>query len=519
MSATNEVSNNKRIAKNSLLLYLRMMITIAVGLFTSRVTLQVLGIQDYGLYNVIASFVITFAFFSTSLSSAASRYIAFYIGKDGGKGEASKKVFGNILLVHFGFAAFIFLVAETFGLWYVRNKLQIPVGREEVAFWVYQFSIISTMLITISSPYNAAIIAYEKMSAFAYISILDCILKLLIVYVLLLVSFDKLIFYSALFMGIQVLDRIIYGLYCVRHFSSTQVGPSYDKSLFYGIFKFIGWSLIGNFAVVGQTQGLGLILNLFWGTCINASHGIAVQVQNVIKGFCVNFQMAVNPQIFKKYANGEIDGMHNLLLFSSRISYCLLLAFCLPFLYEPEAILKIWLTEVPEQTENILRVILLTMLLFSLSNPLTVSIRATGNIKTYQIAEGLVLLLALPLSYIYLSIFSAPPVHVFVIVFITECLAMLVRAFIVLPKIGLKFRTYFGQVVMPVVKISVTSIVLPSFLSITIEHSLLGSLCVCISSVLSTATCTYLWGLNCDERKYVKRYMAKITHYRQKEEI
>lgn len=312
-------TNNRRIAKNTLLLYFRMLLMIGINLYTSRVILQVLGVEDFGINNVVGGVITMLGFLTGSLAGASSRYITYDLGK--GDMEIMKKTFGNILSIHLLLAGLVVVIGETIGLWFMTTQLQIPETRETAAFWVYQFSIISFVLSVISVPYNASIIAHEKMSAFAYISIVDAVLKLLIVYLLLVISYDKLIVYAALFCCIQIFDRIVYSIYCRKHFEETRSKLSFDKKLFKEIFAFAGWTMNGSLAVIGYTQGINVLLNIFFGPAVNAARGIAVQVQNVTRQFCTNFQMALNPQLTKSYATGDYAHMHRLLKVSSKFSF------------------------------------------------------------------------------------------------------------------------------------------------------------------------------------------------------
>ena len=313
--------NNKRIAKNALMLYARMLLLMLIGLYTSRVILNTLGIEDYGIYNVVGGIVVMFSFLSNSLSTASSRFITYDIGI--GDFSKMKKTFGNIVTIHLLLAGIILILGETIGLWFVLNKLQVPENRMTAALWVYQFSIFSFVLNIISVPYNASIIAHERMKAFAYISIMDAILKLVIIYLLIIIPYDKLITYAILFFCIQLLDRIIYGIYCVKNFEETKARISLDKQLFKKIFGFSIWTMNGCLAVAGYTQGLNILLNMFFGPTVNAARGIAVQVQNIVQNFCNNFLMALNPQITKSYAQNNLKYMHQLVKVSSKFSFLL----------------------------------------------------------------------------------------------------------------------------------------------------------------------------------------------------
>ena len=382
-------TNNRRIAKNTLLLYFRMLLMIGINLYTSRVILQVLGVEDFGINNVVGGVITMLGFLTGSLAGASSRYITYDLGK--GDMEIMKKTFGNILSIHLLLAGLVVVIGETIGLWFMTTQLQIPETRETAAFWVYQFSIISFVLSVISVPYNASIIAHEKMSAFAYISIVDAVLKLLIVYLLLVISYDKLIVYAALFCCIQIFDRIVYSIYCRKHFEETRSKLSFDKKLFKEIFAFAGWTMNGSLAVIGYTQGINVLLNIFFGPAVNAARGIAVQVQNVTRQFCTNFQMALNPQLTKSYATGDYAHMHRLLKVSSKFSFYLMLLISLPLMLEAPLILKWWLGAVPEHTVNFLRLILCTGILFALSNPIITAVHASafkGKFEVFFLSDA-----------------------------------------------------------------------------------------------------------------------------------
>ncbi len=387
----NQSADNKRIAKNTLLLYFRMLLTMTVSLYTSRVVLNTLGVEDFGVYNVVGGVVAMLGFLTGSLGAATSRFITYALGL--GDFDRLKKTFANILAIHCLFALVIVVLAETIGLWFLSSYIQVPVGREDAAFWVYQLSVFTALLSVISVPYNASIIAHERMGAFAYISILDVTLKLLIVFLLQIVSFDKLIFYACLLASVQILDQIIYIGYCKRHFKETLSLPKIDSKQFKEVLTFAGWTMNGNLAVMGYTQGLNILLNMFFGPVVNAARGIAVQVQSVVQSFCVNFQMALNPQLTKSYAQADFAHMHQLLNVSSKFSFFLLLFISFPACLEAQQVLQWWLGIVPDHTVAFLRLILFCGLLGALSNPIIVSVHATGKLKKFQLIEGTMLLL------------------------------------------------------------------------------------------------------------------------------
>lgn len=353
---TDTVQNNKRIAKNTLLLYIRMLFMMAISLYTSRIILNTLGVEDYGIYNVVGGVVAMFGFINSSMSSATQRYITFALGK--GNFTNLQKVFSTTLQIHVLIAVIILILGETIGLWFMNEKMQIPTNRMDAAFWVLQCSILSTIVMIISVPYNADIIAHEKMSAFAYISILEAVLKLAIVYILLIGSFDKLILYAFLLLAVQILIRFCYSLYCNKHFKETKYKHVWDKTLFKEMTEFAGWSIFGNLSGVLFGQGLNMLLNVFFGPVVNAARAIALQVQCAIQQFVNSFQMALNPQITKTYARGELEEMHKLMFRSARFSFYLLFFLSLPVLFETNFILTIWLKTVPENTVIFLRIMI-----------------------------------------------------------------------------------------------------------------------------------------------------------------
>ena len=506
--STQTSTNNKRIAKNTLLLYFRMLFMMAVSLYTGRVVLNTLGVVDYGINNVVGGVISMLGFLTGSLSAATSRYITFDLGR--GNLDALRRTFGNILSIHYILAAIILVLGETIGLWFVTTKLQIPAGREVAAFWVYQFSILSSLMGIVSIPYNATIIAHERMSAFAYISLVDVVLKLLIVYALTIIPYDKLIIYAILYLCIQLFDRLVYGVYCYRHFEESRTRASYDKQLFKEIFSYAGWTMNGYLAIVGYSQGINILLNIFFGPVVNAARGIAVQVQSVCQNFCANFQMAVNPQLTKSYAQGNLDYMHQLLVKSSKFSFFILLFIALPLMIEADFVLKLWLGTVPEHTTNFLVLILIVGLLFTLSNPICTSVHATGNIKRFQLIEGTMLLLIVPIAYVALKFFDISPESVFVVHIVVEICTQYVRLRIVLPMIDFNFRDYFYKVLRPIILLSALAPIIPCFVYVSMKDGLVSFFCVCIASVLSTSG--LILGLGCDagERQYILKAVCSL---------
>ncbi len=505
---TNTSTNNKRIAKNTLLLYFRMLFMMVVSLYTSRVILNTLGVVDYGINNVVGGVIAMLGFLTASLGAASSRYITYDLGK--GDMAVMKKTFGNILSIHFILAGIVLIIGETIGLWFMSTQLQIPSDRMTAAMWVYQFSIFSSILAVISVPYNATIIAHEKMSAFAYISIVDAVLKLLIVYLLVIIPYDKLIVYAILFFCIQAFDRIVYGIYCSRHFEETRTRFSYDGKLFKEIFAFAGWTMNGNLAYMGYTQGLNILLNIFFGPAVNAARGIAVQVQSVCQQFCTNFQMALNPQLTKSYAQGNIDDMHRLLIKSSKLSFYILFFIVLPLILEAEFVLKIWLGMVPEHTVTFLRLILVVGLLYTLSNPIIVSVHATGKLKKFQIIEGSMLLSIVPIAYILLKFFGIQPEYVFVVHIIVELFTQYARLRIVLPMISMPLYDYVRSVIIPILKVLVLSPIIPLVVYNVMQQTVLKFFIVCFVCVIYVSIVIYFIGCTNNERRFIRDKTSAI---------
>lgn len=494
-------ASNTRVVKNSLFLYFRMLFLMTVTLYTSRVVLEKLGVEDYGIYNVVGGVVAMFGFLNASMSSATQRYVTFALGMDDMK--RLHTVFCTTLQIHIVIAGIIALLSETIGLWFLYNKMQIPADRIDAAFWVLQCSIFASVIMIISVPYNSEIIAHEKMSAFAYISILDAALRLGVVYLLIISSIDKLILYAFLILLVQLLVRFCYSFYCKHHFEETKYHHVWDAELFKEMTRFAGWSILGNFSYVVYTQGLNMLLNVFFGPAINAARGLAVQVQNAIKTFVGNFQMAINPQITKNYAKGKLGDMHILMFRSARFSFFLLFLLSLPVLFETKFILTIWLKNVPDNTVVFLRIMICTTLIYTFSDPLEIANLATGRVKRYQIVSGSILLFILPISYILLEI-GCPAYSVFVVLFSMEALCMIARMILLRPLIGLRIRDYVQNIFFKVLLVAMFSVILPGILYVIMDDTFERFLAVSFLSLLSVSTFAYLIGLTSSERLYVK---------------
>ena len=477
-----------------------MLFAMLVSLYTSRVILQTLGVEDYGVYNVVGGVITMFTFLNGAMSSATSRYITFEIGK--GNIEQLKKVFSTALQIHGAIALLIVILGETAGLWFLMNELVIPDGRMDAAMWVYQCSIISCVVTIMSVPYNADIIAHEKMSAFAYISVLEIILKLLIVYLLVVLPFDKLKVYAVLVLMVGLLIRYIYTRYCHKHFEESHYIHRIDKALLKEMSSFAGWSFWGNLAGIFYSQGLNMMLNIFFGPVVNAARGIATQIQGVVQQFVSNFQMALNPQITKTYASGELDKMHSLMYRSARFSFMLLFFLSLPIMLETNYILTLWLGIVPENTVIFARIIIAISLIYTIANPCVIANQATGKVKVYQAVVGGLLLLILPISYIVLKM-GAPAYSVFIVHFCVESVAQFARMYMLRNMIDLPLWSYVKNIYLPIMGVVLLSVVLPILVYINMQEGIIRLLAVGMTCVVSVAMTSLFIGMTRNERSFL----------------
>lgn len=503
------IGDKKRIAKNSLLLYIRMAVVMAVSIYTSRVILNVLGVTDYGIFSVVGGVVAMLGFLDGALRSATSRYITFALGK--GEKDQLNLIFCTAVNVHALLSVFVVVVAETLGLWYFYEYLNIPGDRTNAAFWVYQFSIATTVIAIMAVPYNATIVAHEKMSVFAYISIVEVVLKLLILYLLLVISADKLIMYAVLLVLIQLLIRCCYTIYCKRHFQETNYRFVWNARLVKEMFSFAVFSLWGNLAVVTYTQGINLLLNAFFGPVANAARAVAVQVQSAVQQFVHNFQMAMNPQITKSYAQNDKSYSFDLVFRSARFSYLLMLCAVMPIFFEVDTILKVWLKIVPDNSAIFIRITLCTSLIYTLSNPLIVLAHATGKIKKYQLIVGGILLLILPFSYLCLR-FGLPIWTPFAVHFCIEFIDSFVRLYLLRGLAGVSARQYVRDVWVKVLKVTICAVILPTVLSVVLPHSTGIECLMIVVCVLSSSFFAYTVGLTKSERLFFRHKACDICH-------
>lgn len=504
MSTTSE--NNKRIAKNTLLLYARMLLLMFISLYTSRVVLKTLGVVDFGIYNVVGGVVAMFSMLSGSLSAAITRFLTYDLGKN--DSILLEKTFCSSVVIQTFLAIIIVILAEVIGVWFLNYKMVIPVDRIYAANWVLQFSIMVFAVGLIGLPCNAILIAHEKMSVFAYIGILEAIGKLVIAYLIMVAPIDNLIFYSMLLFILALIVNTTYGVYCYRNFMECRFRIIWDVDLLKKMFGFAGWNFIGASSAVLRDHGGNIVINLFFGPSVNAARGIAVQVQNAVSSFVNNFMTALNPQITKSYASGNNDYMMNLIFLGARFSYYILLVLGLPVLINTHYILHIWLENVPEHTVNFVRLIILFVMSESISNPLITAMLATGNIRNYQIVVGGLQMMNLPISYLLLRMGFVPEYVLVVAIAISQA-CLIVRLIMLRAMISLEIKKYIKDVYLNILGVSFVSIILPLIICYNTMENLCNFLLLCFVSFLSVCITVIFIGCNSEERNVLLTTIKK----------
>lgn len=497
---TDTSANNKRIAKNTLLLYFRMLFLMAVSLYTSRVVLNALGVEDFGIYNVVGGVVAMFSMLSGSLSSAITRFITYELGT--GNRENLKKIFSSAVTIQAGLAVLFILIAEAAGVWFLNVKMNIPDARMAAANWVFQLSVLTFAVNLISVPYNASIIAHERMSAFAYISILEATGKLGIAFLIVISPIDKLVFYAVLMCMVALVVRVAYGAYCKRHFEECTYRFIFDRDLLKRMFGFAGWNFIGAASAVLRDQGGNIVINLFCGPAVNAARGIAFQVNTAVHGFVTNFMTALNPQITKSYAAGDRDYMMTLIYQGARLSFYMLLLLSLPVLVNTHYILGLWLKTVPGHTVLFVQLVLLFGMSESISNPLITAMLATGRIRNYQLVVGGLQMMNLPVSYVLLRAGMFPEVVIVVAIIISQC-CLAARLLMLRGIIGLSVRKYLKKVYANVLVVTAVSAIIPFLLAFELEESFLNFLLLSLVALICTWITIYYVGCSKTERQFI----------------
>ena len=499
-------SSTKRIAKNTLLLYIRMLVMMAITLYTSRIVLHLLGVEDFGIYNLVGGIVVMFSFLNSAMAVSTQRFLNYEIGKGG---ECNvQKILSTSLIIHFFLILLIILLAETIGLWFLNVKLNIPAERLTAANWVYQFSVFTFCINILRVPYQAAIIAYERMAFYAYLSIVEVILQLSIVYILVVSEFDQLIIYAGLLFVVAWIIYFISYFFCRFKFTTIRFQFTWEKSSLKKITSFSGWSLLGSLANVGAQQGINMLLNIFYGVAINASVGIANQVSSAIYRFISNFSVAYQPQIVQLYAAEKRYELINLVFKSSKFSYFLFLILSVPVFAYCEPILQFWLGTVPEYSAGFCRLIILYLLFDAASAPLWISVQATGKIRNYQIFMSILILLNLPFSYLCLRA-GLSPYSVWLIRFLLNIIAYLFR-FVYLKRV-MDFSPvdYLKKVVFVIFIVTFLVIPIPWCL-VYITDKPWGIILGIIVSLFSTVSIVYFIGLTKSETDFVKVLVRKL---------
>lgn len=501
--------NNRRIAKNTLFLYIRMLITMLVGLYTSRVVLNILGVEDFGIYNIVGGVVVLFSFLNNAMSNATLRFLSYEIGKE--NTEQIKKTFKMSMTAHISIAILAFLLLETVGLWFVNTYLNIPVGRMYAANWVYQFSIFTFIVNIIRIPYNASIIAYENMSFFAYVSILEVLLKLFIVFLLFIIGFDKLISYAFLVLVVTFFVTIIFKLYCTRKFSTCHYNFFWDKDLYFKLMSFSGWSMLSSVANIGAQQGGNIILNIFNGVIANAAYGVANQASNAIYGFVNNFQLAFKPQIIKLYAAGETGKLHVLMFRTSLFSYYLFLIIAIPFLVNTEEVLQLWLKTVPEYAVVFCQLMILYFLIDSIQAPLWTAIYATGNIRSYQLWYSFLVAFNIPLAYTLLKM-GMPPYYVLIVRVGLNFISAIIRTIYLSYFMNFPAMKYFKSIVLRAAMVTILAYFIARIINNNSDRNFTELLLMITLTVGAVIGIIYIIGINKKERMVVNSYVKNVLN-------
>lgn len=491
-------SSNKTIAKNTIFLFIRTLLVMGISLYTSRVVLSVLGVDDFGIYNVVGGVVSMLAFLNSAMVQASQRYLSVAQGKN--DVEEQKKVFSTSVLIHVTIAIIVVLILETLGLWYVNNKVVLPPDRLRAANYVYQFSILIFLCKILVVPYNASVIAHEKMDIYAYISIADYVLQLILVIVLKFVSCDKLILYGAMMLFVACCYYLFYYAYTKKHFVECTFQWDNNRNLYKEMFSFASWAFLGGLGYVARNQGVNLVINLFCGPAINAARGLAFQVSSAIQTLISSFQQSMNPQIIKRYASGEIDSMMTLVKAGAKYSFLLLLVCFTPILVRPDYILSLWLGNVPEYADGFLIMSIIMTLIISMGGPLNTAMQATGNIKTFQIVVSFIMICDIPLAY-YLLTLNIEPYLVTGISILTSILCLLAKLVLLRRLVPFNVSKFLISVVFRNTLVAIIVLAVFYYLETIIPVSFTGFIVLCFLSVAINGLIVYLVGLEKRERE------------------
>lgn len=492
------VSDNKRIAKNTIFLYMRMMVVMLVSLYTSRVILNTLGASDYGIYNVVGGIVTIVSFLNSALGGSTSRFLTFALGEKNIKKQ--KSTFGACLNLHVGVALLVLILGETIGLWFFYEKMVIPDDRMVAAFWVYQFSILTTMVSFTQVPYNASLIAHEEMSIYAYVGLYEALSRLVIAYLITISPIDNLLFYGLLLLINTVVVQLFYRWYTVKHFVECRFSLVKDKRLYKQLLSYGGWDLFGNLALVCQGEGVNLLLNVFFGPVVNAARAIAFQIQGAVTQFVSNFMTAVRPQVIKNYAEGNVDKMYVMTFYAAKFSYILMLALVVPIVYEIRFILEIWLGDVvPDETALFAVIVLLTYTWRTFHIAALMPYHAIGKIKTGNITIGSLMIATLPMGYILFKL-GCPAYSVFLAIFAVEIVGMFALYWLIHKYEYFPYKNVFTKILLPCSLVTVLTIIAPTMVTRFMEDGWVRLIVVGLSTEISLLLSALYIGLNKEER-------------------
>lgn len=503
----NTSANNKRIAKNTVMLYFRMIFMMLVSLYTSRVVLSTLGVESFGVYNVVGGIVSMLSFFNSSMATSTQRFLNFEMGK--GDIAALNKVFINAVNSHLFIAIITALALESVGLWFLYNKLVIPKEQIDAATLVFHCSVASLFISIVSTPYRASIVANEKMGIFAYFSIIEVILNLLIVYVLVVIPYNKLATYGALMMITTIASSALNYQYCIRHFNECRYVLSIDIKLIKKMLMFSGWMLFGCLSDMLSKQGVNVLLNLFFGPVFNAARGIAIQVQNAVNSFVANFMTAVRPQIIKSYSAGEFNHMYRLVFSSSKMSFYLLFLITTPILLYTEFILQLWLKQVPEYCVLFTRLILIELLISSAYVPIAQINQASGKIRNYQLAISIIFLISFVFTYILFKI-GCPAYSTFLLSISLAIVGLFVRVYILKHDNSFPAKQYLLKVMLPLLPIAAISLIAPIMIMMQFETNFASFVAVSLIGLISSIITIWLLGLDNAEKRIITDRLAAL---------
>lgn len=500
--------NNRRIAKNTLMLYGRTAFALFVSLLTSRVTLQSLGVENFGIQSAVAGVIAMFSVVSGSLSASISRFITFELGH--GDKDKLKRIFSTAINIQLAIGIVILLLGETVGVWFLNTHMNIPDGRMVAANWVLQCAIISFFIGLTQTPYTACIIGHERMSAYAWFSIVESVFRLLIVYMLYISPFDKLITLAVLGLIVSIIFRIVQRVYCTRKFMECQYSFIIDKSLIKEMTGFAGWSFLTHTAWIFNTQGISILINIFFGVTFNAARGLAASMEAVIKKFCNDFTTAMRPQITKSYAAGELSEMNRLICMGTRLSYFMMLVLSLPLIFEAHAVLYFWLGTVPDYTAIFFRLSMIASLINMLGHAPYTACMATGNIKWYTIVMTTVGFLVFPTTWIAFKL-GAPVETAYYSFILIYALLEVIRLFFMKHLWGFPIVSFVKDVIKPVTIVTFLSFICPYLFYMILSDGLTRTIVVLAVCLLSSTFFVYTLGLRRQERAFVKGKLVSVA--------